>query len=295
MPIAHQFQYEKPASINEAVELLAKYGEKAKILAGGTDLTVQIKEDVITPDLVIDIKGISELKELKFADNKLFIGANVTFAELIKSDVVKQNFRMLWEASETVASVGVRNLATVAGNICSAVPSLDSAPALLAYDAEVHVKSKSGERTIAIKDWFVGVKRTSIKADELLTGITLTLPEGKSASCYKKLGRYSGEDLAQAGIGVIALENNNYRIAFCAVAPKPNRAVKTEQFLAGKQLTEDVIKKAQEIIATEISPITDIRASKEYRTHMMKIMLERALKEVVALLNGENIKSNPII
>ncbi len=295
MPIAHQFQYEKPTSINDTVELLAQYGEKAKILAGGTDLTVQIKEDVIAPDLVIDIKGIPELKELKFADNKLFIGANVSFAKLIKSDVVKENFRLLWEASETVASVGVRNIATVAGNICSAVPSLDSAPALLAYDAEIQVKSKSGERTIAIKDWFLGVKKTAIKADELLTRITLTLPEGKSASCYKKLGRYSGEDLAQAGLGVVALENNNYRIAFCAVAPTPNRATKTEEFLAGKELTEEVIKEAQSIIATEISPITDIRASKEYRTHMIKVMLERALKEAVALLNGENIKSSPII
>ena len=295
MPIAHQFEYEKPVSINEVVELLAQYGEKAKILAGGTDLTVQIKEDHIAPDFVIDIKGISELKESKFAGNKLFIGANVTFAEIIKSDVVKQNFRLLWEASETVASVGVRNVATVAGNICSAVPSLDSAPALLAYDAEIHVKSKSGERTIAIKDWFLGVKKTAIKVDELLTGITLTLPEGKSASCYKKLGRYSGEDLAQAGLGVVALENNNYRVAFCAVAPTPSRAVKTEEFLAGKELTEDVIKEAQNIIATEISPITDIRASKEYRTHMIKIMLERALKEAVALLNGEDVKSKPII
>jgi len=295
MPIAHEFQYEKPATISEALDLLAQTGKFIKVLAGGTDLTVHIKEDIVAPDLLVDIKGIPELKKMTFADNKLYFGSNVTFTELIKSDIVKQNFRMLWESSETVASVGIRNVGTVAGNICSAVPSLDSAPALLVYDAQIHLKSKSGERTVAIKDWFIGVKKTAIKPDELLMGITLTLPEGKSAGCYKKLGRYAGEDLAQVGMGVAALENKNYRIAVCAVGPIPKRAEKTEQFLAGKELSEDVILEAQNIIATEISPITDIRASKEYRIHMVKIMMERALKESVALLKGENVKSQPII
>lgn len=295
MPIAHEFEYKKVTGIEDAVELLAEYGDKAKILAGGTDLTVHIKEDHIAPDLVIDIKGIEEFKDLYFDGKKLFIGANVTFSEIIKSQEVKDNFRMLWEASETVASVGIRNLATVAGNICSAVPSLDSAPALLAYDAKIHVQSSKAVRTIDIKEWFLGVKKTAIKPDELLTSITLSLPEEKSASCYKKLGRYAGEDLAQAGIGILSMTNKHYKIAVCAVGPVPKRAIKTEKFLNGKDLTKENIKEAQKIIETEISPITDIRASKEYRTHMIKIMLERGLKEAKALLEGEKIKSNPII
>jgi carbon-monoxide dehydrogenase medium subunit len=295
MPISHEFDYKKPATIDEAVEILAQYGDKAKILAGGTDLVVMIKEDILTPEMVIDIKGIKELKEISFLNDELKIGAGVTFFEIEESDIIKQNFRILCEAAGTVASVGVRNAATLVGNINTAVPSLDSAPALMVYDAVVHVKSKNGERTIAIEDWFTGPKRTALKSDEMVVAVSMKKPNGKSASCYKKLGRYKGEDLAQAGVGVLVSENKQYKISFCAVGPVPTRAHKIEDLLNGKELTAEIIAKAQDLVEQEISPITDIRSSKEYRTQMVKVMLERALNDASAMLAGKETKLNAII
>ncbi len=295
MPISHQFDYKKVKTAEEAVVLLAKYGDKAKILAGGTDLTVQIKEDFATPELVIDIKEISELNKIEFSDGILKMGAGVTFSDIEESVIIKEKFYVLWEAALTVASISVRNRATVAGNICSAVPSLDSAPALMVFDAEIKVKSSKGERTIPIKEWFVAPKRTALKSDEMLVSISMKLPEEKTASCYKKLGRYKGEDLAQVGVGVVVSENKEYRISFCAVGPVPVRATKIENFLKGKDLTEKIIEDAREIVEQEISPITDIRASKEYRMQMAKVMLEKALNDATAILSGKEIITEAII
>ncbi len=295
MPISHEFEYFKPKTLAEAVKLLGKNPENSKIIAGGTDITVHIKEDIIAPDVLIDIKAIPEFTDMTFNNNELTMGANVTFSDIEESEICKTNFRVLWESASTVASIGIRNRATLAGNICSAIPSLDSAPALFLYDAEIYVQNKDAERKINIEDWFTGPKKTSLKKDEILTKIILKFPEIKSASCYKKLGRYKGEDLAQVGMGVLASENKQYKIAVCAVGPVPKRAEKTEEFLNGKELTEENIKQAQDILATEISPITDIRATKEYRTHIAKVMLERGLKESSDLLSGKEIKSEPIL
>jgi len=294
MALSHEFEYVKVKTIEEAVKLLSS-NTHAKILAGGTDLAVHIKEDVVAPDMLIDVKGIKEFKTLNFQDDKLYIGAGVTFTDLIKSTDVKQHFRMLWEASETVASVGIRNRATVAGNICSAVPSLDSAPPLLIYNAKVNLISAEGKRTVAIEEWFTGPKKTSMYTDEIVTGIVLSLPDVSSAGCYKKLGRYKGEDLAQVGISVLAMKGDQYRVAVCAVGPIPIRAEKTEAVLNGNKVTLELVKKAKLALASEISPITDIRASKEYRMHMAGIMFERALDEACKLLAGEQVKSQPIV
>jgi carbon-monoxide dehydrogenase medium subunit len=295
MAVTHDFEYIKPATLEEAVDLLDKYKGKAKILSGGTDLAVLIKEDVLTPDLLIDIKGLKELRKIEFSGDELKLGAGTTFTDIERSEIIKEKFRVLWEAAGTVASVGIRNRATVVGNICSAIPSLDSAPALMLYDAVVLSKSVSEERNIPIKDFFVSVKKTALQKDEIVTGITLTLPKGNSGSCYLKLGRYKGEDLAQSGIGVLALENNEYRIAYCAVAPVPLRATKIETFLSGKELTNEVIEAAKKMIELEISPITDIRSSKEYRMQMSKVMLERALKIASKRQKGEMVHSEAIL
>jgi CO/xanthine dehydrogenase FAD-binding subunit len=295
MPISHEFDYKKVETLDEAVNLLAQYGDKAKIIAGGTDLTVQIKENIVAPDILIDAKGLAELNKIEFSNNILKIGAGVTFSEIEESEIIKEKFYILWEAAGTVASVGVRSRATVAGNICSAVPSLDSAPALLVFDAKINVQNSKGKRTISIQDWFTGPKRTALENDEMLTSITIELPKEKTASCYKKLGRYKGEDLAQAGVGVLVSESKKYKVSFCAVGPVPVRASKIENYLNGKNLTDDVILEAQKLVEQEISPITDIRASKEYRTEMCKVMLERALQDATAVLSGGKMKYTAII
>ncbi|HDL64904.1 MAG TPA: xanthine dehydrogenase family protein subunit M [Proteobacteria bacterium] len=287
MAIAHEFEYFKPESLKEAINLAAKFGEKGRPLAGGTDLVVKINDEIEFPDAVIDLKGIDELKKLELKDGKLFIGPLVTFTELINSPVVRDKFPLLREASGTVASSGVRNRATLVGNICSAVPSLDSGTPLLVYQAEVLVKSKDGERTIPIGEWFTGPKKNALKPGEIVVGVTIDEITGKQGGCYVKLGRYRGEDLAQVGIGILSLENNEYRIAFCAVGPVAARAEKIENLLNGKELTDEIIGEAKKLVPEEISPIDDIRATGEYRMHMAEVMLVRGLKEATARLNGE--------
>jgi carbon-monoxide dehydrogenase medium subunit len=287
MAIAHEFEYFKPESIEGVIELLLKYKGKARLLAGGTDLVVRIKDGLEFPEAVIDIKGLTELGKLEFKNNRLFIGSLVTFNDLIDSKVVEEKFPLLWESFKTVASMGIRNRATIVGNICSAVPSLDSGPALLVYEANVVVKGSEGERIIPILDWFLGPRKTALNADEFVYGITISLPEKKNGGSYVKLGRYNGEDLAQVGLGILALEGNEYRLAFCAVGPLPGRAKKIETLLNGKSLTDSLIEEAKNLVPEEISPITDVRATKEYRLHVAKIMFERGIKAAVERLNGK--------
>jgi CO/xanthine dehydrogenase FAD-binding subunit len=281
MPITHEFKYQKPLTVNKVLKLLAEYGDKARVLAGGTDLVVKIKEGLEEPEMVIDIKGIAKYYKIQKKKNTIHIGANVTFTELINSKLIKSKLPLIWEAAKTVASVGTRNRATIVGNICSAVPSLDSGPALLCYNALVSLRNLKEEKIVSIREWFAGPKKTIRNADEIVEGIIVPLPEQKQKVYYGKLGRYSGEDLAQAGIGIIHYADKSFRIAFCAVGTVPKRSEKLEENLNGKDINDELITECKKIIEEEISPITDIRSTKEYRMHMIKVMFERGIKEVM--------------
>lgn len=287
MAIISDYDYYKPMQINKALSLLDKFKKRARILAGGTDLIVKMKDNLEQPQHIIDIKGIDVLNKIEQKNNSIFIGASVCFNKLIDSSLIKKRLPLLWESVRTVGSVGVRNRATLAGNICSAVPSLDSGPALLVYEAKVEVKSIKAKRSIPISKWFLGPKRTVLKNNEIVLGITIPVPKIKYGSCYMKLGRYKGEDLAQAGVGVLILKNNTYRISFCALGPVPVRAYKLESMLKGKLLSDELIINAQDIVPQIISPITDIRATKEYRMHMAQEMLKRGLQTASTRLKGK--------
>ena len=286
MAIAHEFEYMKPGTLREAVKTLARYGTRARVLAGGTDLVTLIAENVATPDAVVDIKGIPGLDKIEFKNGVLSIGALVTFSDLRDSPVIAKKFPVIWEMTGWLASVGIRNRATMVGNICSAVPCCDSGPVLLVYDAAVLVTGPSGKRKVPLCDWFLGPRRTVLKRGEIATGVAVPLPKKKHAACFVKLRRYEGEDLAQASVTVLALAGNSYRISFGSVAPRPIRGEKIEALLEGQALADDLIQKAVRLVPEEIAPITDIRASKEYRMHMSGVMLERGLRAAVARLAG---------
>ena len=285
MPIPHDFEYAKPSSVDEALDLLSEYGKNAKVLAGGTDLANLLKQGFPVPELMIDIKGLAELYQIKLTGDELFIGSLVTFTTIIKSDIIKKKFNILWDAAHLVASNGVRNRATMVGNICSAVACMDSAAPLLVHDAFIHLKSKNNERKLPVAQWFVDNRKTAINEDELVLGVSIQLPKQKYAGSYQKLMRYSGEDLSQANVGVLALEDSSFRVAFGSVGPIPKRSLKIEHFLAQKEITAAVIDEAKAMIETVIAPITDVRATKEYRMHMTKVMFERGLKEAIERLN----------
>ena len=286
MPITCEFEYHRPKTLPQALDLLSRHGKRASVLAGGTDLLVWLKEGLHSPAAVVDVKSIRELHRLEQKAGALLVGACVTFSELLESTIVREKLPLLWECSRTVASVGVRNRATLVGNICSAAPSLDGAPALLAYEATVLVAGCKGRREIPIAEWFVGPKKTALRNGELAVGVKIPLPKRKNGACYVKLGRYRGEDLAQVGVGILALAGEEYRVSFCAVGPVPTRAGKIERCLNGKKLTDELIREALDLVPKEIRPITDVRAGKEYRMHMAKVMLERGLRAAMARMNG---------
>ena len=285
MPIINEFEYFKPATIAQTLKLLAKYPQSV-ILAGGTDLLNLLKDGSLQPEAVIDIKGLASLRKITFAKGRLQVGSLVTFAELIESKTVKRYFPLIVETARTVASTGIRNRATMAGNICSAVPCLDSGPLLLAYDAVVTAVGAAGKREIPIAKWFAGPRKTDLKHGEMVSGIAVPLPEAKHAGCFIKLGRYAGEDLAQASVLTMALAGNHFRIAFGSVGPVPSRADRIEALLSGKELDARLLAEAKGLVSSQVSPITDIRSTAEYRLHMCRVMLERALLASVERLAG---------
>jgi carbon-monoxide dehydrogenase medium subunit len=276
--------YAKPKLLNEALDIISK-SLNPFILAGGTDLIDMIKEGLVEPDMIIDLKGIEQFRQITFKHDTLFIGAGVTFSELIESKIIKEHFPVIAELSKTVASLGIRNRATMVGNICSAVPCMDSGPLLAAYDAEVITAGPKGERKIPAENWFIASRKTAIEKGELVTGISISSP-GKHGSCFVKLGRYEGEDLAQVNLIILALKDGTFRVSFGSVAPVPIRAKKIERLINGKTITSSLIEEACKLIEEEIKPITDIRATKEYRMHMAKIMFERGLNAAIGRLNG---------
>jgi len=284
MVIANEFDYRRPDTLGEAIQILSEASGSVRILAGGTDVVAWLRDDVIAPDLVVDIKDVPGLHDLTFEDGTLHIGSLVTFTELIESDVIAEHAPLLAEMAGTVASPGIRNRATMVGNICSAVPSCDAGPVLLAYNATVHLAGPSGERTVEMSDWFTGLRRTARTDDEVVTH--LTIDPGRHGGAYVKLMRYAGEDLAQASVGIVVSADHDYRIAFGAVAPTPIRSSRIEELLRGKTLDEALIGEAVAMVSGEISPITDIRASAEYRTHMTEVMLKRGLVAATERLEG---------
>jgi CO/xanthine dehydrogenase FAD-binding subunit len=281
MAIPYEFSYEKPSTLGLVVHLLNEHGKDARLLAGGTDLVNEMKRGFQVPKLLIDIKGIPELTEIKIVANELHIGALVTFCDILNSRLILENANILHEAAGKVASNGIRNRATMVGNICSAVACMDSATPLLVYDASVHTLNINGEKKYPISSWFVDNRKTAIRENEIVTHVTIPLPAGNYAGAFQKMMRYSGEDLAQASVSVLVLTGKEYRIAFGAVGPVPKRMHDIENFLHLKGVSNATLEQAKGMIESAIKLITDVRATWEYRMHMSKVMFERALNSAI--------------
>ena len=286
MSIAHEFEYAKPASLKEALSLLARpVPGGAVALAGGTDLVAWLRDGAVSPGRLVDVKGLAELRGIRLKGGQLWIGANATFAEIIESSLVRKHAPLLVESSGLVASVGVRNRATVGGNVCSAVPCCDSGPTLLVHEAVVHVATARGTKRIPMKQWFLGPRRTALAKGGLVLGFSL--PLAKHAGAFAKLKRYRGEDLAQASVGVRVDAQGVWRVAYGSVAPTPIRGPKVERLLKGvKKPNAALLKKAAVLAEAEVAPITDIRSSEVYRRLMVGVMLKRAVRLAARRLAG---------
>lgn len=278
------FEYYAPDNIAEACKLLTQFGEKAKLFAGGTDILVKMKNEVLAPEVLISTKNLG-MKEIEYVPGKgVVIGARCTHNDLVKCETLAKKYASVSNAARQMAHNQVRNVGTVAGNISNAVPSADLPPIFISLDATVKLVGSNGERTVAMEDLFTGPGKTVLAQDELITEVIV--PDQKmTGSTYIKFGLRKSGALAVVGVAVaVQVENNvikDARIALGAVAPTPVRAKKTEEFLKGKTVSDELLAEAGVIASAECKPISDIRASAEYRTDLIRIFTKRALRKAI--------------
>ena len=277
------FEYHEPASVDEAIVLLAAHADAAA-LAGGTDLLVQMKEGHRHPAHVVNLKKILGLDRLSFDTARgLDIGALTTARTLETSPDVARHYAALCEALTHFASIQVRHRATVAGNVCRASPSADSLPPLIADGALLHLRGPQGERTVAAEAFCTGPGRTELAAGELLLRITVPPPAPHTGKAYLKLGRRVEMELATVGVAVTLTRSGDIctgvRIVLGAVAPMPLRVPAAEVLLAGHVPTAERLAAAAAAAASEARPIGDVRASADYRRRMVAVLTRRAVEQ----------------
>lgn len=275
-------EYMAPSSLKEACHLLKEYQNKARLLAGGTDLIPKMKKRAITAEIIIDLNRISGLTGIEIRGDRLHIRGLTRLAEIKESPLVKEKAPVLAQAIGLMASPPIRNRATIAGNLCTASPAADTAPPLLVLDALVKMESIRGERIVPLSEFFLGPEKTVKRPDEILTEVIIPVQEGNSA--FMKLGRRKAFTLAVVSAAAFARTRKGkfeeVRVALGAVAPIPMRGRKVEEALKGSEVNEQKIVQAAERVREEVSPITDVRASAEYRKDMSYVLTKRILEQV---------------
>jgi len=255
--------------------------------SGGTDLLVQIRGKAIKPEYVVDIGYIPKLDYINYDEKQgLKIGALTTIRAIEKSEKLRQLYPVISQAAGLLGSVAIRNVATIGGNLCNAAPSADTAPPLIGLSAKARITGSGGERLVSFEDFFTGPGETVLKAGELLLEIQVPVPPPGTKGVYLKHSR-SAVDLATVGVAVImALESGgtcrDVKIVLGAVAPTPMRAKKAEEMLRGKKIEPALIEEAAQVASGEAQPITDVRASAEYRKEMVKVFTRRAIEQIIA-------------
>lgn len=285
-----EFQYVAATSLEEASNLLLEHGSTARVMAGATDLIIPMKDHAVRPepDLLVDIKKVPGLDELTYDEKTgLSVGALTTLRTIEHSPLVKEKYPAVAVAAKDIASTQIRAKGTMAGNICNASPSCDSGPIIVAGEAQIHVYSaKNGSRVIPAADFFVGVKRTALQPGEIVTKIVFPALDQNERAVYLKHAVRKAMDLAIVGIAAILKVEDGIctraRLSAGAVAIKPIRLPDAEAVLVGQKLTDEVIEKAAQAAQDECHPISDIRASKEYRSAMVKVFTKRAVKQALA-------------
>lgn len=268
----HQFSYAAPRSKSELFSILNDQEGKAKVLAGGTDLLVNIRNGVMKPQLVVDLKKVSGYEGISYSSSEgLIFRPTVTINEILKDPAVRDHYPLLQECGHDLASYQIRNRATIMGNVVNASPCSDMAPALLCLGARAVIASIQGTREVSFREFFTGVKKTVLSPTEVLETIVIPPNAAGAKGTYKKLKRINGHDLGIVGVAV-SIKNDVLRIAVSSAAPTP---VVTPDLSASISF-EDAVAATKKII----SPISDVRCSKEYREFMVEVFVKRLLAEV---------------
>ena len=287
------FRYIVATNLDEAIALIEESGgKKAFIMAGGTDLLVRLRDGEIKPDCIIDLKGISGLTYVEYEDNRgLRIGALSSIADVEKNPKLLSGYAALAEAASSIGSIQIRNKGTIGGNLCNASPSADMAPPLIVMGATVRIVGKVGERIVNLEEFFLGPGGTVLRNGEILTEIEVPKPPPLSGAAYQKLGRRSGMDLAIAGVACLLVMDSESRckrarIAMGAVAPTPLRAKEAEALMTGKKIGGELVAEVAKKAAEEAKPISDVRATANYRREVIEVLVKRAISESMSRIES---------
>jgi carbon-monoxide dehydrogenase medium subunit len=282
------FDYAAPTSLGEATALLAEANGAARVLAGGTDLLVQLREHLRDADLVVDLKRIPELRELDFDPKRgLRLGAAVPCYQVYENAEVSAAYPALADAARIIGGWQIQGRASVGGNLCNASPAGDTIPALIALHAVGTVVGPEGTREVAAEDFCTAPGRNVLRPGEILTTLTLPAPGARSGSAYQRFIPRNEMDIAVAGAGSwVRLDPTGQtieqaRVALGAVAPTPKFAAEASRWLEGRPATEDTFAQAGELAKTVASPISDMRGTAEFRLHLVGVLTRRTLARAV--------------
>ncbi|MBP89641.1 MAG: carbon monoxide dehydrogenase [Planctomycetaceae bacterium] len=282
------FDYAAPTALDDAVRMLAEHGDRAKPLAGGTDIIVQLRERLREADFVVDVKRIPELMELEYSpETGLRLGASVPCYRIYGDETIAAAYPALADSTHIIGGWQIQSRASVGGNLCNASPAADSIPALIAHQATAHIAGPDGRRAMSVDEFCVSPGRNALETGELLVALTLPPAMHRSSSAYQRfIPRYE-MDIAVAGAASwVQLDESGEnikqaRIALAAVAPTPKFAEEASQWLSGKLATEHTFAEAGELAKKVASPISDMRGTAEYRTHLVGVLTKRTLAKAV--------------
>jgi len=285
-PIA-PFNYMRPSNLSELLDALSEYGSKAKLLAGGTDLTIALKERMINPQVIIDLNRVrTELTGVKELKDSIQIGAMTTYTELETNPTIIRYARALSEAASQVGTYQIRNLGTIAANLANGSPAADTAPPLIVLNGKVHLESKQEQRDMSVEEFITGVKKTAIRSDEIITSIEIPTKD-KVSSYWMRSAKRNENVISVVSVAVASeIQSNRFgesRIALGAVAPTPILAKESSAKLSGSQIDPETVETVSKLAAKESKPISDVRASADYRRHLIYVLTKRTINKIVTL------------
>jgi len=312
-----KFNYFRPQTLEEALSLLNQHGKKAKLIAGGTDVMVLIKQKALMPEVLISLRGVPGLDQIRY-DGSLKIGAMVTHRDIEKSQVIRKEFSALTDAADVLGSIQIRNVATIGGNICTAAPSADTATPLLVLGTQVKFKNLNEEKVVPIEGFFTGPGETILKKGEMVTELIIPKPLPNTGSAYWKLQRRLALDLPILGVSVLLsldkgtvscsdmlcttspissilhrmekdeLTCKEIRIALGVAAPTPIRALKAENLIRGKKISDELLEEVANTASVEAQPRDSIRSEAWYRKDLVRVLVKRmAMKSIERVVRPE--------
>jgi CO/xanthine dehydrogenase FAD-binding subunit len=284
--MSNEFDLVTPENLDQALHILSEKSPDISPVAGGTNLVVDMRANKHIKPTILNIEKLPELNGIKLENNYVQIGGCTKISELIKSPIILKHAPILVNAAKSFANPLIRNRATIGGNLVDASPAADTAPPLLVLGAEVEVANLSGSHLIPLDEFFLHVRKTQLKPDEILVSVRFKIPSPETKFSYYKLGLRKADAISIISTAVMlemdsSLLCKGVRIALGSVAPKPIRGFESENLLLNKKIDEELIQKAAQIAAEASSPISDLRASAGYRRKMVKVLVARLLNEIV--------------